>query len=132
VLLEAFLCDSFSYYSKAAKQGWWSDGVMDLRVQRIGKAAFRVIGLTWWSDRKAMNHWVAPFETEFYFDAEGSLDFTRTVVRFGSRDKEGIIRSSCSIHPRLRHEDRPIVDSNWAMAIELTPPEQHETMNIRG
>ena len=122
-LLEPVLCDAFTYHSEGAKQGWWSDGVFDLRIQRIAQTAFRTIGLTWWAGRNASRQFVAPFEVEFYFDAEDSLGYRKTVVRFGWKDKNGKLRSFCSLHPRLRKDDHEIENSKWGMAIELTPPE---------
>ena len=122
-LLEPFLCDAFTYHSEGARQGWWSDGVMDLRIDQIGRADFRVIGLTWWAEREVNKQWIGPFEVEFYFGAKDSLDFTRTVVRFGWRDKKGNMRSSCSLHPRLREDGRRLQDADWVMALELTPPD---------
>ena len=121
-LLEPFLCEAFTYHSEGARQGWWSDGVMDVRIEQIGSSGFRTIGLTWWAERNVGAQWIGPFEVEYYFDVEDSLEFTRTIVRFGWKDKNGNMRSSCSLHPRLRKDRRQVKDSDWVLAIELTPP----------
>ena len=121
--LEPFLCDSFAYSPEGAKQGWWSDGVVDLQIDRFAATAFLLWGSAWWAGHDVNKQWVAPFEIEFYFTVEGSLDFSRTIVRFGGADVNGdIVRSSMSLHPRIRNNGQPSKNSHWAMAIELTPP----------
>lgn len=122
-LLEWFLCDAFTYHPEGAKQCWWSDGVIDLRLERISDTAIRASGSTWWAEGMK-GQWIAPFEIEFYFPTVEALDFTRTVVRFGWVDRNGrIIRnSSYLVNPDLRTDGRKRKNSDWAMAIELTPP----------
>ena len=123
-LLEPFLCDSFTYWPEGSKQGWWSDGVVDLHIERLASTAFVLFGVTWWAGHDVNKQWISPFEIELYFQIEGELDFVRAIVRFGCSDKNGnIVRSSSPIHPRIRNDGRPLPNSNWAMAIELTPSE---------
>jgi hypothetical protein len=120
-LLERFLCDALKYSPEPSLRRWWSDGVSDLRLDRLSDTALRVIGFTWWSAGDAKTQWEAPFEIEFYFPAEQSIDAARTVVRFGWLEKNGKIkRSASSLHPRLRSGGRELQDSAWAVAIELT------------
>jgi hypothetical protein len=122
-LLEWFLCDAFTYYSQGAKQGWWSDGVTDLQLASLSETEIRAIGCTWWGAKNFNEQWIAPFEIDFYFPTVESIDFTRTVVRFGRVDRDGeIMRTASYLHPRLRNGDRNLKNSDWAMAIELTPP----------
>ncbi len=114
-LLEPFLSDAFTYHSEGSKQGWWSDGVTLLQIEAIADTTFRPFGYTW-----SAGGWT-PFEIEFYLAAKTSLRFDRTIVRFGWLDKNGNI-AAASIHPRLRKPGSQISESQWAMAIELTPP----------
>ncbi|MBP85707.1 MAG: hypothetical protein CMJ64_03165 [Planctomycetaceae bacterium] len=121
-LLESFLCDAFTYWPHASRQGWWSDGVIELHLERISPTAIRAFGSTYWAGSKSDEFGDGPFEIEFYFVDDHSLGFARTVVRFGWKDKDGIITKSSSIHPRLRKQGRQFRNSEWAMAIELKPP----------
>lgn len=122
--LEYFLCDAFDCDPESARRGWWSDGVMDLRIEQLDNTSFRAIGSTYFGERNVREQWVGPFEVEFYFAARGSLEFVRTIVRFGWKDKKGrIVRSGC-LHPRLRSTRRGLRNADWALAIELTPPKK--------
>lgn len=97
---------------------------MGLRIEHMAPKAFLAFGTTWWAGHDVNKQWIAPFEIEFYFNAVGDLKFARTIVRFGLADDHGNIKhSSCSLHPRARNNGRPLGNSIWAMAIELTPPE---------
>ena len=121
--LEWFLCDAFTYSPVPSQSNWWSDGVFDLRIEQIGDIAFRAIGSTWWADLDVSTEWVGPFEVEFYLTSKRSLEFARQIVRFGLKDRNGnIVRSSDCLHPRVRKPNREPKDSEWALAIELTPP----------
>lgn len=121
------MCDSFAYSSEGAKDGWWSDGILDLHIDHFSATAFLVFGSTWWAGHNVAKQSIGPFEIEFYFNGVGNLDFARTIVRFGLVDENGNIkRSSCSLHPRIRNNGRAIRNSDWAMAIELSLPENAE------
>src|SRR5262245_26025121 len=95
------------------------DGVGGLQFHQIGATWFRATGFTYWLGSIACGN--APFEVEFYYPTQESLDYERAVIRFGWLDRHGRI-TPVSIHPRLRRPNQPPKDSDWAMAIELTPP----------
>ena len=123
-LLEWFLCDALKHSSAGARGGWWSDGVISLQIKRLTPTSFRMTGTTFWAAGKGRNDWVAPFDVEFSFPAIDSVEWTGIIVRFGWLGHDGeIVQSIGCIHPRERWPDKVIRDSEWAMAIELTPPQ---------
>ena len=99
--------------------------MVDLHIERFTTTAFLLFGSTWWAGHDVNKQWIGPFEIEFYFNVEYGPDFARQIVRFGIADNNGnIVHSSSSLHPRIRHDGQSSPNSDWAMAIELTPPEK--------
>lgn len=64
---------------------------------------------------------LAPFEIEFHFARRRDEKPKRTIIRLGDRDKIGEIR----LHSNQKNAakilaNRPQIDRDWAVAVELT------------
>jgi hypothetical protein len=120
-LVEWFLCEAFRHSPDGFQREWWSDGIVTLSLTQLSATSFLAVGATIWADSNVDLQYLAPFEIEFFFAAQNDVEFQRTIVRFGSTDREGaIVRlpwDSCA--PALI-ESRPRRNADWAMAIELT------------
>jgi len=116
-LLEFYICECIPY-GPPNLRGWWSDGVVCLEIDEIAQDAFKLVGVTWID-----SHGLAPFEIDRELNAADDCRFAKTTFRIGTLDNQG--------HPTLFHSDidwrclvadRPQLNRDWAMAVELTPP----------
>ena len=117
-LLEWFICECISYGPKELG-GWWSDGIIQLEITTYNDQSFRLLGVTWIDC-----HGVAPFEIDLQMNQHDDEYFAKTIFRIGMRDEQGLPKLSGetrNINRLIEH--RPLCNNAWAMAIELTPPE---------
>lgn len=110
--------DSCLGYGPRSLRHWWCDGVIHLDMSKSSMKSIKLLGVAWITASR-----IAPFEIEVEFDPARDRFFTRTLFRIGSLDESG----RPTLFEYVRHTDRVIASrpqrkSDWAMAIELTPP----------
>ncbi len=116
-LLEWYICECIPY-GPDNLGGWWSDGVIHLEIHEPSTDEFKLIGVTW-IDCKG----VAPFDIDVVLDPKRDDYFAKCIFRIGLLDhnkQPTIYESSLSPHHVL--DMRPRYNRDWAMAVELTPP----------
>ena len=110
-------------YAPNSLRGWWSDGVIHLKVTQTSAGSLKLLGVTWID-----SHGFAPFEIDVTLNPVDKLQFSKTVFRIGSVDgKHRPKLFPDSMAPARILEMRPRCNQNWAMAVELTPPESNAT-----
>ena len=118
-LLEWYICECLAYGPKEVAD-WWSDGVVQLKIEQTNTDSFKLLGVTWIDSQG-----LAPFEIDVELNPADDHLFARTRFRIGSLD--GCGRAEVR-RPRIATEcvleKRPKRDRDWAMAVELAPPEQ--------
>jgi len=126
VLLEAFICECVSYDPTGRMSDWWSDGVIQLRIDQQSGDSFKLTGVTWvgvLANKYGLAKGVelmglAPFEIDVKLSLE-DRHFAGCVFRLGLLDARG--------QPVVGEPGRPVAvksreNGEWAMAVELTPP----------
>jgi hypothetical protein len=116
-LLEPYIDECLSYGPNDLR-GWFSDGVAYLEVAQVALEIFKLVGVTWIEYDS-----LAPFEFEIQLRPTDDSHFAKTIFRIGQRDKLGRrMLANSGVAARLLVESRPRSNSEWAMAVELTPP----------
>jgi hypothetical protein len=100
--------------------GWWSDGVIYLEIEERLTDTFKLLGVTW-IDCKG----IAPFDIDVVLDPDRDDYFAKCIFRIGMLDdnRQPIICDR-DRSPRQVLDKRPRYDREWAMAVELTPPNE--------
>jgi hypothetical protein len=121
-VLEWFICDCLEYSPDNDIGGWWCDGVMTLDVVQTGVESFQLSGVAWIGGVDAKSYGVAPFRIDAVLDPSQDDQLARCVFRIGWRDHRGRPRlDSPQIPPYRILAEQPRTNSDWAVAIELTP-----------
>ena len=118
-LLEYYIGECLQY-APANMGDWWSDGVVCLEISQLGAEKFELIGVTWIGCDG-----IAPFEFIVQTDPTSDDYFVKSVFRIGTLDGWG--RPIIFNHKIPASEiigRRPRYNRDWAMAVELTPPEE--------
>ena len=118
VTIEFYLCGEFQRIDFTRSHGIWCDGVTELSIRKLNRRAFLIAGAAF------SPHHLAPFEIEFHFDRRRDQRPSRTIIRFGERDRDGSIRwHRNDKNAATMVANRPTENRNWAVAVELTPNE---------
>ena len=118
VWLEFYLCGAFHLIDFTRSRGIWCDGIIELSIARINRRAFLITGVAY-----APNE-LAPFEIEFHFARRRDHEPARTIIRFGELDPDGEIKWHTNAKDAATIvANRPQIDRDWAVAVELTPAE---------
>jgi hypothetical protein len=123
-LLEWYICECIQYGPNNLG-GWWSDGVIFLEISEPETDRLKLIGVTWIDC-----HGVAPFEIDVEMGQPTDDYFAKTIFRIGMLDDQG--RPEICDRDRLPSrllEKRPRYNPDWAMAVELTPPDKRDRTN---
>jgi hypothetical protein len=115
-LLECYICDCLDDSGRAPK-GWWSDGVISLKIDQRSHQAFNLLGVTWIDC-----FGLAPFQIDVELSPAIDSHFVKTVFRLGTLDSAGsptIFTRQALVSEILAA--RPCRDKDWAVAVELTP-----------
>ncbi len=133
-LLEFYICDCIRYGPKSLG-GWWSDGVIHLEISEPQTDRFKLVGVTWIG-----SNGFAPFEIDVDLDPHDDTYFSKTIFRIGILDNSGHpLVCNPNLTPTRVLELRPgynrAADKNrapdknreWAMAVELTSPNETAT-----
>jgi hypothetical protein len=119
-LLPLFICECLHYDPTKRLGSWWSDGVVRLRIEQLSQAAYKLIGVTWIGSEG-----FAPFEIDVELAPEIDTHFIKCIFRIGLLDDDG---RPFVCNPKLIADDildaRPRSNRDWAMAVELTPPNE--------
>ena len=117
-LLEWYICECLKYGPSNLK-GWWSDGVIRLEILLTANDCFKLLGVTWIDSQG-----VAPFEIDAELDPKDDSKFARTIFRIGTLDEHNQpMVFDRRIDAGHILQTRPVENPDWAMAVELTPPE---------
>ena len=120
-LLEWYICQCIEYGPNNLG-GWWSDGVIYLEISQTETDTFKLLGVTWIDC-----HGVAPFEIDLDIGTLNDTFFAKTVFRIGMLDSQGQPRiCDRDRSPTRLLEKRPRRNRDWAMAAELTPPDERD------
>ena len=93
--------------------------VIHIEINRKEVGKFKLLGVTWIDSLG-----IAPFEIDVEVDPSTDNFFAKTIFRIGMLDEHGrppLSHPDCSANLLL--EKRPRSDREWAMAVELTPPD---------
>lgn len=117
-LLEWFICESVGHDPTGRLKDWWSDGVVELQIDQQSSDSYKLAGVTWIG-----SDGLAPFEIDVKLNPKTDRYFANCVFRLGLLDQSG--------RPAVCEPGRPIEirtrqNRDWAMAVELTPPEEAE------
>ena len=117
-LLEWYLCECLHYGPRSLSE-WWSDGVIHLEVHQRTLESFQLLGVTW------IDCWgLAPFEIDVELYPLDDSCFAKTIIRLGTLDEAGRPQVfNRKENPSSILEKRPRRNQDWAIAIELTPPQ---------
>ena len=108
----------FSDIEFTRKRGIWCDGVPLLEIKELNRASFLISGVGYFP------HDFTPFEVEFHFNNRRDLKPDLVVFRFGLLDHDGALRLiRNNRHPSHIMHLRPKTNSEWAIAVELTEPD---------
>jgi hypothetical protein len=123
-LLEWYICECL-HNGPGNLSEWWSDGVIYLEINQLTLESFKLLGVTW------IDCWgIAPFEIDVELYPLDDICFAKTICRLGTLDEFGHpTLFDRDAHPPLVLEKRPRHNREWAMAIELTPPESSNLGN---
>ena len=118
-LLEWYICECIPY-GPDNLGGWWSDGVIHLEISEPSTDRFKLVGITW-IDCKG----IAPFDIDVVLEPNRADYFAKCIFRIGMLDdqKQPVICDRRSSPNRVL-EMRPRYNRDWAMAVELTPPNE--------
>ncbi len=120
-LLEWYICGCIPYGPNALG-GWWSDGVIHLEITKRRDGGFKLLGVTWIGCDG-----LAPFKIDVDLALDDDWYFAKTIFRIGLTDERGLPKLSDSRRNVARVlESRPRSNGDWAMAVELTPPENRD------
>ncbi|WP_145168813.1 hypothetical protein [Rubripirellula lacrimiformis] len=121
-LLEFYICGCIPYGPDNVG-GWWSDGVIHLEIANPTLNRFTLLGVTWIDSLG-----IAPFEIDFDITRDDDTYFTKTIFRIGILDDYGnptVCDRSLATSRVL--DARPRYNRDWAMTVELTPPNEDRT-----
>lgn len=105
----------FSSIEYTRKRQIWCDGVPLFEIKEIGRVSFLVSGVGYFP------HDFTPFELEFHFINRNDLKPSSVIFRFGLLDHNGALRMiGQNKHPSCVMHLRPTLNSQWAVAVELT------------
>lgn len=118
-LLEWYICECIAY-GLDSLGGWWSDGVIYLEIEEPSTDRFKLLGVTW-IDCKG----VSPFDIDIVLHPNRDACFAKCIFRIGMLDDQGQpIICDRDRSPRRVLDKRPRYNRDWAMAVELTPPNE--------
>jgi len=98
------------------KRGIWCDGIPLLTIASNERLSFTLAGVGYFP------HDLSPFELEFRFHKRRDLEPASIVIRFGKIDGIGnLVKYGQSKHPSHILNVRPVTNTEWAVAVKLTP-----------
>tara|TARA_A100001391_G_C5033392_1_gene268933 strand:- start:48 stop:569 length:522 start_codon:yes stop_codon:yes gene_type:complete len=118
LLLEWFICECVGHEPTGKLRNWWSDGVIELRISQQSRDNYNLAGVTWIG-----SDGLAPFDIDVKLNPENDRCFANCIFRLGLLDHFGLPALCEPGHPV---EIRARRNRDWAMAFELTPPEEAE------
>jgi len=100
------------------KLGTWCDGITTLDISSNSHCSFSLAGVGYFPT------YLAPFELEFHFANRRDIDPSSIVLRLGFRN--GLMPANATGDPSTKNDaaafaNRPQRNSDWAVAVELTP-----------
>ncbi|KLU02015.1 hypothetical protein RISK_005970 [Rhodopirellula islandica] len=118
MLLEWFIGECLRYERTGSLTNWWSDGVIELKIDQQSRDSYHLAGVTWIG-----SDGLAPFDIDVKLNPKTDKCFANCIFRLGLLDQFGL--------PSLCEPGRPVEirtrqNRDWAMALELTPPEEAE------
>jgi hypothetical protein len=90
-----------------------------MEIAAISRTAFRIIGVGYFP------HQITPFELEFHFSKRRDMTPQKIILRLGHVSHERYQTVGHAKHPQNILDSRPAINSDWAVAVELTETE-HE------
>jgi hypothetical protein len=96
--------------------GAWCDGIPMLMLEVINRTAFKMTGVGHFP------HELSPFELEFHYKNRQDRLTSKIVLRFGISNHAGGLKTfACTMLPERVLASSPRDDSDWAIAVELSP-----------
>ena len=119
-LLEGFIGECLSHDPSKRVSGWWSDGVIHLRMEQESDTQFEMLGVTWIGCEGT-----APFEIDVVMDPTIDEYFAKCIFRLGMLDRRRCPTLCDSRYgPMQVLNMRPRNNGDWAIAVELTPSDE--------